>query len=483
MLPVAALPVAAILMGIGYWIDPTGWGANNMLAAILLKAGGAIIDNMSWLFAVGVAVGMSKDNDGTAGLAGLVSFLTLTTVLSAGAVGLYLGEGVEVPAAFGKINTQFTGILSGLIGGAMYNKFHQVKLHPAFGFFSGKRSVAIMTAFTTLLVCVPMYLAWPVIYGALVNFGKGIISLGPIGAGIYAFFNRLLIPVGLHHALNSVFWFDVANINDIGRFWGPDLQPFSEVVTGIASSGAGTGTSVTGIYMTGFFPVMMFGLPGAALAMYVTAKENKKKIAAGLLFSAALASFFTGITEPLEFAFMFLAPGLYLIHALLTGLSAIVCALLPVRSGFNFSAGFVDWFLSFKAPGAVNPWMIIPIGIVVGILYFVIFYAVIKAFNLKTPGREDDDETAGEEALVLANDNFTEVAAAILSAVGGKDNVTSAENCITRLRLEVKDNLLVDEKKIKQAGVAGVVRPSKTSVQVIIGTQVQSVADEFKKML
>lgn len=483
MLPVAALPVAAILMGIGYWIDPTGWGANSMFSAILLKAGGALIDNMSWLFAVGVAVGMSKDNDGTAGLAGLVSFLTLTTILSTGAVAFYQGVGVEsVPAAFGKINTQFTGILSGLIGGAVYNKFHNVRLHPALAFFSGKRSVAIMTSLITLLVCVPMYLLWPVIYGALVKFGESIISLGPLGAGIYAFFNRLLIPFGLHHALNSVFWFDVANINDIGRFWGPDLTPFTDVVTGIASSGAGAGTSVTGIYMTGFFPVMMFGLPGAALAMYVTAKENKKKIAAGLLFAAALSSFFTGVTEPLEFAFMFLAPGLYVIHALLTGISAVVTALLPVRAGFNFSAGFVDWFLSFKAPGAVNPWMIIPIGLVVGVLYFAIFYGVIRAFNLKTPGREDD-EIEGETSLVLANDNFTEVAAAVLEAVGGKDNIASVDNCVTRLRLEVKDNLLVDEKKIKQAGAAGVIRPSKTAVQVIIGTQVQFVADEFKKLL
>ncbi len=206
MLPVAALPIAAILMGIGYWIDPTDWGANSMLSAILLKAGGALIDNMAWLFAVGVGVGLSKDNDGTAGLAGLVSFLTLTTVLSSGAVSMYMGvELKDVPAAFGKIATQFTGILSGLIGGAMYNKFHKVKLHPALGFFSGKRSVAIMSTLMTLIVCIPMYFFWPIIYGGLVSFGKGIISMGPLGAGIYSAFNRLLIPVGLHHALNSVF--------------------------------------------------------------------------------------------------------------------------------------------------------------------------------------------------------------------------------------------------------------------------------------
>ena len=465
MLPVAVLPVCSILMGIGYWIDPTGWGANSAIAAFLIKAGGSIIDNMGILFAIGVGVGMSEDNDGTGGLAALVSWLMITTLLSPAVVGMLKGIPVEeVAPAFGKIATQFTGILAGLIGSTCYNKFKGTKLPSALAFFSGKRSVAIVTAGMSIVAALILFFAWPAIFGALVSFGEMIMGAGAIGAGIYGFFNRLLIPFGLHHALNSVFWFDIAGIDDIGKFWG-------QIKGGVKG--------VTGMYQAGFFPVMMFGLPAGALAMYHTAKENKKKVAAGLLGAAALSAFFTGVTEPLEFAFMFLAPGLYVVHALLTGITVAVVAALPVRAGFNFSAGFVDWFLSFKAPMALNPIYLLGIGLIVAVIYYVVFRIVIVKFNLKTPGREDDDD---ETKVVLANDNFTEVARIVLEGIGGKENVTSIDNCITRLRLEIKDYTKVDEKKIKSAGVAGVIRPGKTSVQVIIGTQVQHVADEFKKL-
>ncbi len=466
MLPVACLPVAAILMGIGYWIDPE-WGVNNVAAAFLIKAGGALIDNMAILFAIGVGVGMSDDNDGTAGLAGLVSWLMITTLLSTGVVAMLKGvDASEVPAAFGKIETQFIGILAGLIGSACYNKFKNTKLPAALSFFSGKRCVAIVTAGASLIATLILFFVWPVVYGALVAFGEAIISTGSIGAGIYAFFNRLLIPFGLHHALNSVFWFDVAGIDDIGKFWG--TKP-----GGILGQ--------TGMYMTGFFPVMMFGLPAAALAMYHTAKDNKKKVVAGLLLASGLSAFFTGVTEPLEFAFMFLAPGLYLVHAVLTGVSVAVCAALPVRAGFNFSAGFVDWFLSFKAPFAENPIWLLGIGLIVAVIYYIVFRFAITKFNLKTPGREDDD-LEGEMNVHLSNDNFTEVASIILEGLGGKENIANIDNCVTRLRLEIKDYTLVNEKTIKSAGVAGIIRPSKTSIQVIIGTQVQFVADELKKL-
>ena len=465
MLPVAVLPVCSILMGIGYWIDPTGWGANSAIAAFLIKAGGSIIDNMGILFAIGVGVGMSEDNDGTGGLAALVSWLMITTLLSPAVVGMLKGIPVEeVAPAFGKIATQFTGILAGLIGSTCYNKFKGTKLPSALAFFSGKRSVAIVTAGMSIVAALILFFAWPAIFGALVSFGEMIMGAGAIGAGIYGFFNRLLIPFGLHHALNSVFWFDIAGIDDIGKFWG-------QIEGGVKG--------VTGMYQAGYFPVMMFGLPAGALAMYHTAKENKKKVAAGLLGAAALSAFFTGVTEPLEFAFMFLAPGLYVVHALLTGITVAVVAALPVRAGFNFSAGFVDWFLSFKAPMALNPIYLLGIGLIVAVIYYVVFRIVIVKFNLKTPGREDDDD---ETKVVLANDNFTEVARIVLEGIGGKENVTSIDNCITRLRLEIKDYTKVDEKKIKSAGVAGVIRPGKTSVQVIIGTQVQHVADEFKKL-
>ncbi|MDD6065320.1 MAG: N-acetylglucosamine-specific PTS transporter subunit IIBC [Firmicutes bacterium] len=465
MLPVACLPVAGILYGIGYWIDPTGWGANSVIAAFLIKAASSIIDNMAILFAIGVGVGMSEDNDGTGGLAGLVSWLVITTLLSPGSVAFLKGIEVDaVPAAFSKIQTQFIGILAGIIGSSCYNKFKGTQLPDALGFFSGKRCVAIITAVFSLVVSLILLFVWPVIYGALVAFGEGVLSLGPVGAGIYGFLNRLLIPFGLHHAVNSVFWFDVAGINDLGLFW---------------SGAEGAVLGQTGQYMAGFFPIMMFGLPAGAFAMVQCAKPEKKNIAMGLLASAALASFFTGVTEPLEFSFMFLAPGLYLIHAILTGVSVGLVAALPTRAGFNFSAGLVDYILSFKAPMALNVWMLIPIGIVFAIIYYVVFRFVITKFDLKTPGREDDDD---ETKAVLANNDYTAVAKAVLAGCGGKGNIKSIDNCITRLRLEVKDYTKVDEKAIKAAGVAGVVRPGKTSVQVIIGTKVQFVADEFKKL-
>ena len=461
MLPVAALPVAGILMGIGYWIDPTGWGANNIVAAFLLKAGGALIDNMAILFAIGVGVGMSDDNDGTGGLAGLVSWLVITTLLSTSTVAMLMGVDVaEVPAAFGKIQNQFIGILSGVIGASCYNKFKNTKLPDALGFFSGKRCVAIMTSLVSLVASLILFFAFPMIYNALVNIGTAIVSAGALGAGIFGFLNRLLIPVGMHHALNSVFWFDVAGINDLGNFW------------------AGTGTQgVTGIYMTGFFPVMMFGLPAGALAMYHTAKESKKKAAAGILLAAALSSFFTGVTEPLEFAFMFLAPGLYLVHAILTGISMFVCALLPMRAGFNFSAGFVDWFLSFKAPMAESPMLLIAVGLVFAALYYVSFRFMIVKFNLMTPGREEDEV----EVQVNTKASFDELAVKYIGYLGGAENLVKIDNCITRLRLEIKDSSVVNDKGLKELGAKGVVKLSKNSIQVIVGPNVQFVADGIKK--
>jgi PTS system N-acetylglucosamine-specific IIC component len=444
-------------------IDHNGWGANNIIAAFLIKGGGAILDHLALLFAIGVSIGMSDDNDGTAALSGLVSWLLFTTLLSSAAVAMYTGA--DANAAFGSIENVLVGILAGLIGAYSYNKFKNTKLPEYLAFFSGKRCVAIISAGITIVASIALFFIWPFLYGALVAFGKAIVGTGAVGAGLYGFFNRLLIPTGLHHALNNVFWFNLANINDLANFW----------------SGKGT-YGTTGMYMAGFFPVMMFGLPGAALAMYHTAKTTKKKIAASLLGAAALCAFLTGVTEPLEFSFMFLAPGLYLVHAVLTGISCAIVALLPLRIGFNFSAGLFDYILSFNAPMAQNPWLLIPIGLAFFVVYYVLFRFIITKFNLKTPGREDDD-TEAEMKVSLANNNFTEVAAIILEGLGGKKNITNIDNCITRLRVEIKDYTAVDEKKIKSAGIAGVIRPSKTSVQVIVGTQVQFVADEIKKMV
>ena len=468
MLPVACLPVAAIMMGIGYWLDPEGWGSNMLAAAFLIKAGSAIINNIAILFCIGVAVGMSDDGEGTAALSGLISWLMVQTLLSPEAMAMFQGiDESAVNAAFSKLDNTFIGILCGLIGAFCYNKFKGVKLPDALSFFSGKRCVAIVTAGFTLVVALILAVVWPFVYNALISFGEAIIGIGPVGAGLYAFFNRLLIPFGLHHALNSVFWFDIAGINDIGKFWGT-------VEGGVLGQ--------TGMYLTGFFPFMMFGLPAAALAMYHTAKDKNKKIVSGLLLSGAFASFFTGVTEPIEFAFMFLAPLLYVIHAALAGLSAFVMAILPVRSGFNFSGGFIDWVLSFEAPMALNPWLVPVVGVAFGVLYYGIFRFAIAKFDLKTPGREDD-APEGEKRAVSAGGDFADTAATIFEGLGGKANITALDNCITRLRIEIKDPEVVDEMKIKSAGVAGVIRPGKNSVQVVVGTKVQFVADEMRKML
>lgn len=476
MLPVACLPVCGILMGIGYALCPATMqggdvsGALQIIGFFLVKAGGALIDNMSWLFAVGVAVGMAKDNDGTAGLAGLVSWLMMTKLLQPAVVGTLTGVAVEsVNPAFSKIETQFIGILAGIIGAACYNKFKDTKLPDALSFFSGKRCVAIVTAVVSIIMAAILFFVWPVVYGALVALGSGIVSLGAVGAGIYAFLNRLLIPFGLHHALNSVFWFDAIGINDLGQFW--------------AGATAATDGHSLGMYMSGFFPCMMFGIPGAALAMVHTAKSNKKKIAAGLLGAAALSAFVCGVTEPFEFAFMFLAPVLYVVYALLYGIFAAVTVALGFRAGFSFSAGLTDLVFSASLPAAAKTLLIIPLGLAAAVIFYIVFRVMISALNLKTPGREDDDESVDESKVQLANNDFTTTAQIILEGLGGAGNVTSVDNCITRLRLEVKDPLLVDEKKIKSAGIAGVIRPSKTAVQVVVGTKVQFVADEFKKLM
>jgi len=468
MLPVAVLPAAAILMGIGYWIDPSGWGGDSAVAAFLINAGSSIIDNMAILFAVGVALGMSNDRDGSAALSGLVAFLMVTTLLSTDTVAMLQGiDPGEVNDAFGNINNQFIGILSGLIAAAMYNKFSKTKLPDALAFFSGRRLAPIMTSVAMIVASVVLFFIWPVIYTGLVSFGKSIIGLGAVGAGIYGFFNRLLIPVGLHHALNSVFWFDVAGINDINNFWGS-----------IGEKG------VTGMYQAGFFPIMMFGLAGAAFAMYRAAKPEKRQEVKSLMLAAGFASFFTGVTEPLEFSFMFVAPLLYFLHAVLTGISLFISATFQWIAGFGFSAGFVDWFLSLKMPLASKPFMLIVQGIVFAILYYVVFTFAINKFNLTTPGREETVEigTEGDGAVLSGDEKLTATAKIILEGLGGSGNIASLNNCITRLRVEVKDMDLVDEEKIKSAGVSGVNTTGAKNIQVVVGPQVQFVADEIEKL-
>lgn len=476
MLPVACLPICGLLMGIGYALCPSTMqggdvtGFAQLLGLFLVKAGAALIDNMAVLFVIGVGVGMSEDNDGTGGVAALASWLMMTTLLNTGFVTTIMpsvAENINSTIAFDKIANPFIGILAGVIGSSCYNKFKGTKLPDWLSFFSGKRCVAIIAGVVSIIVSAILLFVWPLIFGVLISAGQAIADMGAVGAGIYAFLNRLLIPTGLHHALNNVFWFDTIGLGDLGNFW--------------AGKTSADVSWDLGMYMSGFFPCMMFGIPGAALAMIHTAKSNKKKVAIGLVASAAVCAFVCGVTEPFEFGFMFLAPVLYLIYAALYGIFTIITVLVGFRAGFCFSAGATDLVFSSSLPAAQNTWMIIPLGIAAFIVFYAVFRFAIVKWDLKTPGREDDDDET-EKKVVLSNDNFTEVASIILEGVGGKGNVASIDNCITRLRLEIKDYTLVDEKKIKSAGVAGVVRPGKNSVQVVVGTKVQFVADEFKKL-
>ncbi len=474
MVPVATLPAAAIMMGIGYWIDPNGWGSGSAAAAFLIKAGAAIIDNMSILFAVGVAYGMSKDRDGAAALAGLVGYYVLTTLLSPGAVAQIQGIAPElVPKAFSKINNQFVGILTGVIAAELYNRFSQVELHKALSFFSGRRLVPIITSFAMILVAFVLMAVWPLIYNGLVAFGLSIKDLGAGGAGIYAFFNRLLIPVGLHHALNSVFWFDVAGINDIPNFLG--------AAKSLAEGKAVLGT--TGMYQAGFFPIMMFGLPGAALAIYHTAKPANRERVASIMIAAGFASFFTGVTEPLEFSFMFVAPLLYVLHALLTGVSVFIAASMHWIAGFGFSAGLVDMVLSSRNPLAKDWYMLIVQGGVFFLVYYFGFRTAITAFNLKTPGREDDESASSQEPSVAQAGGISALAQAYVKVVGGAANIVNVDACITRLRLTVRDADQVDAGAAKALGASGVIKLNRENVQIIVGPTAELIADSLRKHL
>ena len=476
MLPVAVLPICGILMGIGYYLCPATMqggeveGIKNLIGFFLVKAGSALIENMAILFAIGVGVGMSEKNDGTGGIAALASWLMITTLLSTGVVTTLIpsiADNATKTLAFNKIANPFIGILSGVIGSSCYNKFKNTKLPNWLAFFSGKRCVAIIAGLVSIVVSAVLLFVWPLLFSALVALGDAVAGMGVVGAGIYAFLNRLLIPTGLHHALNNVFWFDTIGLGDLQHFWAGDT--------------AADVTWSLGMYMSGFFPCMMFGIPGAALAMIQCAKPAKKKIAIGLVASAAVCSFVCGVTEPFEFGFMFLAPGLYVIYALLYGIFTIVTVALGFRAGFSFSAGATDLLFSSTLPAAQKTVLIIPLGIAAFVVFYFVFLFAIKKFDLKTPGREDDD-LEEEKNVQLASDDYTEIAKKILAGCGGKGNIVSIDNCVTRLRLEVRDMTAVNDKAIKAAGVAGVIKPGKTSVQVIVGTKVQFVADAFSKL-
>ncbi|WP_137598063.1 N-acetylglucosamine-specific PTS transporter subunit IIBC [Paucilactobacillus kaifaensis] len=466
-LPVAVLPAAALLVGVGHYM-PESWAVAQFLQA----GGNAILGQLALLFAVGLAIGMSKDKDGAAALAGVVAYFIPVSVLAPTSVALLKGiKESQVDSAFTAISGNvFIGIISGLIAAALYNRFHETKLPMALSFFSGKRLVPIMAALTMLGVTVLLFFIWPPVYEALVAFGKFFVGMGAAGAGLYGFFNRLLIPTGLHQALNQVFWFNTAGINDIGNFW--------------ASKGI---KGITGMYQAGFFPVMMFGLPAGAYAIYRNARPERKKEVAGLMMTGAFASFFTGVTEPLEFSFMFVAWPLYVIHAVFTGLSLAFAAFMHWTAGFTFSAGLVDFTLSWHMPLANHPLMLLVQGLVMAVIYYFGFDFAIKKFKLMTPGREPVDETADaatdiEVATNESDDKYTVAAKKIYAAIGGKDNIKVIDNCTTRLRLQLNDTKKVNQAGVKAAGAAGVNVLDDSNIHIVVGTEVQFVADALSKL-
>lgn len=471
MLPVATLPAAAILLRFGqidyvkdfHLGDTVGGFLNQYIAPFLDAGGSAIFDNLALLFAIGVAIGFAAD--AVAVLAAVIAHMILLKVLT------------KIPAAFTFIPADMKldmgvigGILAGSIAAFMYNKYHNIKVPDWLGFFGGKRFVPIVTSATMILIAIPFGIVWGPVQTALDSFGNWIVSLGAVGSGVYLTANRLLIPFGLHHVLNAIPWFQLGTFTDAaGEVWRGDIARFFH------------GDMTAGGFMTGYFPIMMFALPGAALAIIHTAKPEKRKAVASLFVGTAIASFLTGITEPIEFAFMFVAPVLFVVHAILAGISGFVMATLGVRLGFGFSAGFIDYVLNF--PLATKPLLLIPVGLVYFVVYYVLFRVLIKVLNLKTPGREDDVEGEGAKAEAGGgNSTLQEKAVKVLGMIGGKDNIIVNEACITRLRLTLKDDSVVDEAGLKSLGAAGVMKLGKGNVQVVFGTQSELLKEEIKKL-
>lgn len=468
MLPIACLPIAGLLLRLGQ--------PDLLNIPLLADAGGALFDNLPLLFAIGIAVGLAKDSNGAAGLAGAVSFFVLNASSQAVNYALQAGTIFATDTSnFTSIDLMhFGGIIAGIIAGVTYNRFYNTKLPDLLGFFGGRRFVPIMTGFFSILIGCFLGLVWPYCQTGLDAAANWMVVSGGIGAFIYGVLNRLLLPFGLHHVINTIVWFT------FGTYTNPD--------TGVTVSGDINrffqGDPTGGTFTAGFFPIMMFALPAAALAMYLCAKKSKRKEVGGALFSVALVAFLTGITEPIEFMFMFSAPVLFVIHSVMMGISLVICQLLGIHYAFTFSAGLFDYILNWGL--ADKPWLILPIGLAFAVLYFFIFYFFIKKFNIKTPGREDDDEeidAASATKEKSSSADMAELAEQYLSVLGGKENIQEIEACITRLRLVLQDNSKVSEKALRKLGAAGVMKAGNQATQVVVGTKAELLVDEMKKLL
>ncbi|EPJ9356756.1 PTS N-acetyl glucosamine transporter subunit IIABC [Klebsiella pneumoniae] len=451
-LPIAVLPVAALLLRFGQ--------PDLLNVPFIAQAGGAIFDNLALIFAIGVASSWSKDNAGSAALAGAVGYFVMTKAMVT--INPEINMGV------------LAGIITGLVAGAVYNRWAGIKLPDFLSFFGGKRFVPIATGFFCLILAAIFGYVWPPVQHAIHSGGEWIVSAGALGSGIFGFINRLLIPTGLHQVLNTIAWFQIGEFtNAAGAVFHGDINRFY----------AGDGTA--GMFMSGFFPIMMFGLPGAALAMYLAAPKARRPMVGGMLLSVAITAFLTGVTEPLEFLFMFLAPLLYLLHAVLTGISLFIATALGIHAGFSFSAGAIDYVLMYSLPAASkNVWMLLVMGVVFFFVYFLLFSAVIRMFNLKTPGREDKAaDVVTEEANSNTEEGLTQLATSYIAAVGGTDNLKAIDACITRLRLTVGDSAKVNDAACIRLGASGVVKLNKQTIQVIVGAKAESIGDEMKKVV
>ena len=451
-LPIAVLPVAALLLRFGQ--------PDLLNVPFIAQAGGAIFDNLALIFAIGVASSWSKDNAGSAALAGAVGYFVMTKAMVT--INPEINMGV------------LAGIITGLVAGAVYNRWAGIKLPDFLSFFGGKRFVPIATGFFCLILAAIFGYVWPPVQHAIHSGGEWIVSAGALGSGIFGFINRLLIPIGLHQVLKTIAWSQIGEFtNAAGAVFHGDINRFY----------AGDGTA--GMFMSGFFPIMMFGLPGAALAMYLAAPKARRPMVGGMLLSVAITAFLTGVTEPLEFLFMFLAPLLYLLHAVLTGISLFIATALGIHAGFSFSAGAIDYVLMYSLPAASkNVWMLLVMGVVFFFVYFLLFSAVIRMFNLKTPGREDKAaDVVTEEANSNTEEGLTQLATSYIAAVGGTDNLKAIDACITRLRLTVGDSAKVNDAACKRLGASGVVKLNKQTIQVIVGAKAESIGDEMKKVV
>jgi len=457
MLPIAVLPIAGLLLRLGQ--------PDLLNLPFVAAAGGAVFDNLGLLFAAGIGAGIARDGNGAAALAGLVCFLIATRgaaillVVPPDAVAGVAKDALDAASdawrtkAIDKLSVPI-GILSGLAAGAAYNRWSGIKLPDYLAFFGGRRFVPIVSGLVGLFLGGIVGFAYVDIAAAVDSLSRAVIGSGVFGMFLYGVLNRLLIITGLHHILNNVAWFIVGDFHgatgDLKRFFAGDPS--------------------AGGFMAGFFPVMMFGLPAACLAMYRAALPERRKAVGGLLFSMAATAFLTGVTEPIEFSFIFLAPALYGLHMVLTGFAFVVMQLLGVKLGFTFSAGALDYVLNFTK--ATRPLLLLPVGAAYFLIYYTAFSFAIRRFDLKTPGREPEaaatDVQAGERG------------AAFVAALGGSANLSSIDACTTRLRLVVVDQAKVDETRLKALGARGLLRPSAQGLQVVVGPIADQVATEMR---